>query len=140
MSSSAKASDSSGAGPNPPARKVDEIVVATDREEARGDLLLIASGRKPTVAGLDLEKAGVNYSEDGIPVDDQLRTNVKNIFAAGDVTGGYQFTHFAGWQAFQAARNALLPGSNSGLTDLVPWVTFTDPESLTSGLPKSKLG
>ena len=98
----------------------DEIIVATDREEARGDLLLIASGRKPTVAGLDLEKAGVSYSEDGIPVDDRLRTNVKNIYAAGDVTGGYQFTHFAGWQAFQAARNALLPGSNSGLTDLVP--------------------
>ena len=111
-----------------------DTVVATDREEARCDLLLIASGRKPTVAGLDLEKAGVNYSERGIPVDDQLRTNVKNIYAAGDVTGGYQFTHFAGWQAFQAARNALLPGSNSGLTDLVPWVTFTDPEVAHVGL------
>jgi len=120
----------------------DEIVVATDceeaREEARGDLLLIASGRKPTVAGLDLEKAGVNYSEGGVPVDDQLRTNVKNIYAAGDVTGGYQFTHFAGWQAFQAARNALLPGSSSGLTDLVPWVTFTDPEVAHVGLTEEQ--
>jgi pyruvate/2-oxoglutarate dehydrogenase complex dihydrolipoamide dehydrogenase (E3) component len=116
----------------------DEIVVATDHEEARGDLLLIASGRKPMVAGLDLEKAGVNYSEGGIPVDDQLRTNVKNIYAAGDVTGGYQFTHFAGWQAFQAARNALLPGSNSGLTDLVPWVTFTDPEVAHVGLTEEQ--
>jgi len=47
---------------------------------------------------------------------------------AGDVLGGYQFTHFAGWQAFQAVRNALLPGSSSGFTDMVPWVTFTDPE------------
>jgi pyruvate/2-oxoglutarate dehydrogenase complex dihydrolipoamide dehydrogenase (E3) component len=119
-------------------RDGDEIVVAADREEARGDLLLIASGRKPTVAGLDLEKAGVNYSESGIPVDDQLRTNVKNIYAAGDVTGGYQFTHFAGWQAFQAARNALLPGSNSGLTDLVPWVTFTDPEVAHVGLTEEQ--
>ena len=115
-----------------------EIGVVTDREEARGDLLLIASGRKPTVAGLDLEKAGVNDSEGGIPVDDQLRTNVKNIYAAGDVTGGYQFTHFAGWQAFQAARNALLPGSNSGLTDLVPWVTFTDPEVAHVGLTEEQ--
>jgi pyruvate/2-oxoglutarate dehydrogenase complex dihydrolipoamide dehydrogenase (E3) component len=43
---------------------------------------------------------------------------VKNIYAAGDVLGGYQFTHFAGWQAFQAVRNALLPGSNSGFSDL----------------------
>jgi pyruvate/2-oxoglutarate dehydrogenase complex dihydrolipoamide dehydrogenase (E3) component len=116
----------------------DEIVVATDREEARGELLLIAAGRKPTVAGLDLEKAGVNYSEGGIPVDEQLRTNVKNIYAAGDVTGGYQFTHFAGWQAFQAARNALLPGTSSGLTDLVPRVTFTDPEVAHVGLTEAQ--
>jgi pyruvate/2-oxoglutarate dehydrogenase complex dihydrolipoamide dehydrogenase (E3) component len=126
-------------------RKQDgEIVVATDGEQTRGDLLLIASGRQPTVAGLDLEKTGVAYSEKGIPVDARLRTNVKHIFAAGDVTGGYQFTHFAGWQAFQATRNALLPGSNSGLTDLVPWVTFTDPEvahvGLTEEQARSKFG
>lgn len=109
-------------------RDGDGIVIATDSGEARGDLLLVASGRKPVVDGLGLESAGVRYSEKGIPVDDQLRTNVKHIYAAGDVLGGYQFTHFAGWQAFQAARNALLPGSSSGFTDLVPWVTFTDPE------------
>jgi pyruvate/2-oxoglutarate dehydrogenase complex dihydrolipoamide dehydrogenase (E3) component len=125
-------------------KQADEIVVATDGEEVRGNLLLIASGRQPTVAGLDLEKAGVAYSEKGISVDSRLRTNVKHIFAAGDVTGGYQFTHFAGWQAFQATRNALLPGSNSGLTDLVPWVTFTDPEvahvGLTEEQARSKFG
>src|SRR5260370_981477 len=109
------------------------IVIATDKEEAHGDLLLIASGRKPTVNGLDLEKAGVKYSEKGIPVDNQLRTNVKHIYAAGDVVGGYQFTHFAGWQAFQAVRNALLPGSNSGFTNLLPLVTFTDPEVASVG-------
>jgi pyruvate/2-oxoglutarate dehydrogenase complex dihydrolipoamide dehydrogenase (E3) component len=121
-----------------------EIVVATDGEEVCGDLMLIASGRQPAVAGLDLEKAGVAYSEKGIPVDDRLRTNVKHIYAAGDVTGGYQFTHFAGWQAFQATRNALLPGSSPGLTDLVPWVTFTDPEvahiGLTEEQARSKFG
>jgi pyruvate/2-oxoglutarate dehydrogenase complex dihydrolipoamide dehydrogenase (E3) component len=125
-------------------RQADEIVVATDGEEVRGDLLLIASGRQPAVAGLDLEKAGVAYSEKGIPVDARLRTNVKHIYAAGDVTGGYQFTHFAGWQAFQATRNALLPGSSSGITDVVPWVTFTDPEvahvGLTEEQAKSKFG
>ena len=114
------------------------LVVATDRGEARGDLLLIASGRKPTVDGLDLEKAGVTHSPRGIPVDDSLRTNVKHIYAAGDVVGGYQFTHFAGWQAFQAVRNALLPGSSSGLTDLVPWVTFTDPEVAHVGLTEDQ--
>jgi pyruvate/2-oxoglutarate dehydrogenase complex dihydrolipoamide dehydrogenase (E3) component len=109
-------------------REGDEVVVSTDGAEARGDMLLVASGRKPTVDGLNLEKAGVSYSEKGIPVDEQLRTNIKNIYAAGDVIGGQQFTHFAGWQAFQAVRNALLPASSSGFTDLIPRVTFTDPE------------
>jgi pyruvate/2-oxoglutarate dehydrogenase complex dihydrolipoamide dehydrogenase (E3) component len=109
------------------------VVIATDNDEARGDLLLVASGRKPTVTGLHLEKAGVKYSEKGIPVDNRLRTNVKHIYAAGDVVGGHQFTHFAGWQAFQAVRNALLPGSSSGFTTLVPRVTFTDPEVASVG-------
>jgi pyruvate/2-oxoglutarate dehydrogenase complex dihydrolipoamide dehydrogenase (E3) component len=109
-------------------RDGDGITVSTDTEEVRGEMLLIAPGRKPTVEGLDLENAGVTYSEKGIPVDEQLRTNVKNIYAAGDVIGGQQFTHFAGWQAFQAVRNALLPGNSSGFTDLIPRVTFTDPE------------
>lgn len=125
-------------------RDGEEIVVATDGREVRGDLLLVASGRKPNVGGLDLEKAGVSHSAKGIPVDDQLRTNVKHIYAAGDVVGGHQFTHFAGWQAFQAVRNALLPGHASGFTDVVPWVTFTDPEvahvGLTEEAARAKFG
>ena len=115
-------------------RDGDRIVVRTGAEEVRGDSLLIASGRRPSVAGLDLDRAGVHFTERGIPVDDHLRTNIKNIYAAGDVVGGYQFTHFAGWQAFQAVRNALLPGGGSGFTELVPRVTFTDPEVAHVGL------
>ena len=115
-----------------------EIVVGTDDDEVRGDLLLVATGRKPNVEGLDLEKAGVHYSTKGIPVDDQLRTNVKHIYAAGDVLGGPQFTHFAGWQAFQASRNALLPGHSSGFSIVVPWVTFCDPEVAHVGLTEEQ--
>jgi pyruvate/2-oxoglutarate dehydrogenase complex dihydrolipoamide dehydrogenase (E3) component len=110
------------------------VVVSTAGAEARGDLLLIAAGRKPNIDGLDLEKAGVKYSDKGITVDHELRTSVSHIYAAGDVLGGYEFSHFAGWQAFQAVRNALLPGHGSGQTDLVPWVTFTDPEVAHVGL------
>ena len=106
----------------------DAIIIATDQQEARGDMLMIAVGRKPNTEGLDLHKAGVKYSQRGVSVDDRLRTNVKRIYAAGDVTGSYQFTHYAGWQAFRAVRNALLPGSSFGISNLVPWVTFTDPE------------
>jgi pyruvate/2-oxoglutarate dehydrogenase complex dihydrolipoamide dehydrogenase (E3) component len=112
----------------------DSIVVSTDENEARGDLLFVAAGRKPNVEGLDLEKAGVKYSNKGITVDDELRTSASHIYAAGDVLGGYEFSHFAGWQAFQAVRNALLPGNSSGHTDIVPWVTFTDPEVAHVGL------
>lgn len=114
------------------------IMLTVGQQELIGDYLLVAAGRTPNVAGLDLENAGVSFSPQGIAVDSQLRTNVKHIYAAGDVTGGYQFTHFAGWQAFQAVRNALLAGSSSGLTDLVPWVTFTDPEVAHIGLTEAQ--
>jgi len=114
-----------------------EIVLTAGASEFVGDLLLVAAGRRPNVDSLDLEKAGVSFSNQGISVDSQLRTNVKHIYAAGDVTGGYQFTHFAGWQGFQAVRNALLPGNSSGLSDLVPWVTFTDPEIAHIGLTEA---
>lgn len=96
--------------------------------------LLIASGRRPVTEGLNLEAVGVRYSGQGIQVNKRLRTAAPNIFAAGDVLGGEQFSHLAGWQGFQAARNALLPGSNSGFSDAVPRVTFTDPEVAQVGL------
>jgi len=114
------------------------VVVATAGEEIRGDALLLASGRIPTVAALDLDKAGVRYSDAGIPVDEHLRTNMKHIYAAGDVVGGPQFTHLAGWQGFQAARNALLPGNSRGFSELVPWVTYTDPEAAHAGITEEK--
>jgi pyruvate/2-oxoglutarate dehydrogenase complex dihydrolipoamide dehydrogenase (E3) component len=105
------------------------IVVASDAgAEAHGENLLVAAGRRPNIEGLALDRAGVAYSERGIPVDDRLRTNIPHIYAAGDVLGGEQFSHVAGWQAFEATRNALLPGSSSGRPNPMAWVTFTDPE------------
>ncbi len=109
-------------------------VVSTAAGEVRSQMLLIAVGRRPSLSGLDLDRAGINYSDRGIPVDHALRTNVKHIYAAGDVTGGYQFTHLAAWQAFQAVRNALLPGHSSGVPAVIPWVTYTDPEIAHAGL------
>lgn len=100
--------------------------------------LLVATGRAPAVHGLNLEAAGVKYSERGIRVNKRLQTSARNIFAAGDVLGGAQFSHFAGWQGFQAARNALLPGSTSGFSEAVPRVTFTDPEVAQVGLTEKE--
>jgi pyruvate/2-oxoglutarate dehydrogenase complex dihydrolipoamide dehydrogenase (E3) component len=103
-------------------------------DELVGDALFMATGRRPNVDELDLESAGVAYSSKGIEVDDHLQTTQWHIYAAGDCIGGYQFTHYAGWQAFMAVRNALLPGASKGVTDLVPWTTFTDPEVAHIGL------
>ncbi len=103
-------------------------------QSAVGDALLLAVGRRPTVAGLDLERAGVAYSADGIQVNQNPQTSQRHIYAAGDCTGGPQFAHYAGWQASLAVRNALLPGASRAVRDQVPWTTFTDPEVAHVGL------
>ncbi len=104
------------------------------------DRLLLASGRQPRVDGLDLGRAGIELHEGAIRVDKNLRTTNPRVYAAGDVTGGFQFTHYAGWQGFVAARNALLPGAQEGLRPNIPWVVFTDPEVAQAGLSEVEAG
>jgi pyruvate/2-oxoglutarate dehydrogenase complex dihydrolipoamide dehydrogenase (E3) component len=116
----------------------DGIHLLAGGEEVVGDALLVAVGRRPNVAGLDLEKAGVVYDAQGIRVDDKLRTSQPHIYAAGDCIGGYQFTHYAGWQAAIAVRNALLPLASTGVRETVPWTTFTDPEVARAGLTEEQ--
>ncbi len=113
---------------------VDGVHLTAGGKELVGDSVLVAVGRRPSVAGLALEQAGVEYGPQGIQVDQQLRTSQRHIYAAGDCIGGYQFTHYAGWQGFMAVRNALLPGTTRAVLDLVPWATFTDPEVAHAGL------
>ncbi|HEY8285380.1 MAG TPA: FAD-dependent oxidoreductase [Chloroflexota bacterium] len=95
-----------------------------------GDRLLLALGRRPNVEGLGLERAGVTYNlKQGITIDNYLRTSAPRIFACGDVTGPYRFTHAAGFQAAAAVRNALFPALKSKAhLEPMPWTTFTDPE------------
>jgi pyruvate/2-oxoglutarate dehydrogenase complex dihydrolipoamide dehydrogenase (E3) component len=110
------------------------ITVHTAVGEATGDLLLVAVGRAPIVDGLGLEAAGVHYSERGITVNEHLQTTARHVYAAGDVIGGPQFSHLAGWQGFQAVRDALLPGNNAGMSHAIPHITFTSPEIAQIGL------
>jgi len=106
------------------------VVASSAGTNVEGDALLVAVGRKPRLDRLDLQRIGVevNGKPARIKVDDHLRTTAPTIYAAGDVTGSFQFTHYAGFQGFQAARNALLPGVSKGVQATVPWVVFTDPE------------
>lgn len=100
-----------------------------------GSHLLIATGRRANVEGLNLEAAGVAFTAKGITVDKGLRTSNRKVFAIGDVAGGTQFTHVAGYHAGLVIRSALfgLPVWARG-PDSIPWVTYTDPELAHVGL------
>ncbi len=102
-----------------------------------GSTLLLAAGRRPGVEGLGLEAAGIAYDRRGITVDARLRTSNKRVFAAGDVSGGYQFTHVAGYHAGIVLRNALFRLPAKADTRAVPWVTYTDPELAHVGLDEA---
>ena len=98
------------------------------------DKILLAIGRVPVVDNLDLSNINLVTGKNGIVVNASLQTSHSHIYAAGDCCGSEQFTHYAGWQAFQAVRNALLPSTSNGHSSLIPRCTFTDPEIASVGL------
>jgi len=91
-----------------------------------------------------LGEAGIEHTPKGITVDARLRSSNKRVFAIGDVAGGYQFTHVAGYHGGIVLRNALFWLPAKANHDAVPWVTFSDPELAQVGLTdiqaKKKLG
>ncbi len=104
------------------------------------DALLMATGRKPIVTGLGLEKAGVDYDErTGIKVNDRLQTTNSNVYAVGDVASKYQFTHVADFMARIVIRNALFRGRDRFSNLLIPWSTYTEPEVAHVGLYEKDL-
>ncbi|SFQ71421.1 Pyruvate/2-oxoglutarate dehydrogenase complex, dihydrolipoamide dehydrogenase (E3) component [Amycolatopsis arida] len=105
----------------------------------RADRVLVATGRRPGTAGLDLPSAGVRTGERGhVVVDDRLRTSNPRVLAAGDVTGRLPFTHVAGVHGSVAATNALLGPLRRVDHERIPWVTFTDPEVARVGLTEAQ--
>lgn len=95
---------------------------------AKAGEIVVAAGKTPNFESLEAENAGVKTSEKGIEIDEKLRTSAKNIWACGDVTGRFLFTHAAEYEAKIAAQNAILPVSAKTDFRAMPWVTFTDPE------------
>jgi pyruvate/2-oxoglutarate dehydrogenase complex dihydrolipoamide dehydrogenase (E3) component len=98
-----------------------------------GSHLLIAAGRRANFAGLELEKAGIASTPQGITVDAGLRTSNRRVFAIGDVIGGLQFTHAAGYHAAIVIRRALFRLPAKMKPGAIPWVTYTDPELAQAG-------
>ena len=115
------------------------IEVATqDGRIFKGSHLLMAVGRKANVESLALDKAGIETHRAGIQVDATLRTSNKKVYAIGDVAGGLQFTHVAGYQAGIIIRSALFGLPSKAKTSHIPWATYTDPELSQVGLTQAQ--
>lgn len=122
---------------------------ANDQKVAEVDEILIATGRQPNIESLNLQAAGVKThqknaagygsgSKQGIRVNAKLQTTNPRIYACGDVIGGYQFTHVAGYEANIVLRNALFLPVFKADYRVIPWATFTDPELARVGLTEQE--
>jgi pyruvate/2-oxoglutarate dehydrogenase complex dihydrolipoamide dehydrogenase (E3) component len=96
--------------------------------------LLICVGRIPNTNGLHLQDAGVSFDSKGIKTDSFLQTTNPDIYACGDVTGPYRFSHIAEYQAKTAVMNAFLPVKRRMNYTNIGWCTFTDPEFARIGM------
>jgi len=115
-----------------------QFILQTNKGEVRGDQLLVASGRTPNTKALDLDKIGLKTDKGGsIMIDDHMRTNVENIYAAGDCTNQPQFVYVAAAAGTRAARN--MTGDDIAIDlSVLPTVIFTDPQVATVGLNKQQ--
>jgi len=118
-------------------QKGKKIHVHTDDGIIKSDRILVATGRRPVISPLCPEKAGIRYSDQKIYVDKYLRTNVKNIYAVGDVNGIALYSHSAMHQGMLALMNSVNPLPFFRFRwdrYVVPWSVFTKPEFAHAGL------
>ncbi|MCE1197478.1 MAG: dihydrolipoyl dehydrogenase [Marinilabiliales bacterium] len=107
------------------------------KESVTGDKVLVSVGRKPVTTGFGLENLGVELDRGGIRVDEKMRTNVPNVFAAGDVTGFSLLAHTASREGEVVVNN--LAGRNDHMRyNAIPGVVYTNPEFSGVGLTEEK--
>lgn len=115
------------------------VIVLQDGETVTGSHLLVATGRSPVLDGLGLDAAGIEHDARGITVDSGLRSvSNRRVYAIGDIAGGLQFTHVAGHQAGLVIRSALFRLPVRYDPDIMPRVTYTDPELAQAGLTEAE--
>jgi pyruvate/2-oxoglutarate dehydrogenase complex dihydrolipoamide dehydrogenase (E3) component len=112
-------------------------VEETVEETIEGSHLLVAAGRRANIEGLGLDLAHVEVEAGSIAVDHGLRTSNRRVYAIGDVAGAMQFTHAANHHAGLVIRNALFRLRVRLDEDVIPRVTFTDPELAHVGLTEA---
>lgn len=108
-----------------------------ESSEHEFDEILVATGRRPSIVNLNLDGVGVEFNEKGVKTDDTCRTNVPSVWAIGDITGPYLFTHWAGYQGRVVIRNTLFPGTSKCDFSNLPWTTFTEPEIAHVGISET---
>jgi pyruvate/2-oxoglutarate dehydrogenase complex dihydrolipoamide dehydrogenase (E3) component len=96
--------------------------------------ILVAMGRDPNIRDLNLEGIGVEIDRKGVKVDERMRTSQKHVYAAGDVTGKFQFTHAAGYEGGIVVSNAIFHLPRKANYTFLPWCTYTDPELASIGM------
>lgn len=108
-------------------------------ESIQGTHLLVAAGRQPVTAGLSLEAAGIRHDHTGITVNRKLKTSNSRVYAIGDVAAGHlQFTHAGNYHAGLVIQNALFRLPVRVNNDVIPWVTYTEPELAQTGLSEAE--
>ena len=105
----------------------------------RASHVLVATGRRPNLEALDLEKANIACTPQGVAVDARLRSTNRRVFAIGDAAGGAQFTHAASYQAGIVLRNILFRLPAKWQPQRVPHVTYTSPELAQLGPTEAAL-
>jgi pyruvate/2-oxoglutarate dehydrogenase complex dihydrolipoamide dehydrogenase (E3) component len=104
----------------------------------KGTHLLMAVGRKPNIDRLDLDAAGIEHHRGGIKVGANLRSSNKRVYAVGDIAGGLQFTHVAGYHAGVVIKSMLFGMPSKAKTAHIPWATYTSPELAQVGLTEAQ--
>jgi dihydrolipoamide dehydrogenase len=113
----------------------DYVLVLDDGRELQGDRLLVATGRRPRIAGLGLETAGATFDERGVRVDGYLRAG-ERLWAIGDVTGVRLLTHVGKYQGEVVAAN-ILGEPREANYEAVPSVVYTDPQTAAVGVTEA---
>ncbi len=118
-----------------------EVVVKNAAGETvtlRGEAILVALGRSANAAGLGLEKIDIPFDHKRLTVDSHLRTSHRHIYGAGDVIGGHQFTHVAGYEGSVVLSNAVFHLPKKADYSLVPWCTYTHPALASIGFNEKR--
>ncbi|MDE1132702.1 MAG: FAD-dependent oxidoreductase [Ascidiaceihabitans sp.] len=113
-------------------------VEVKDGRVFEGSHLLMAVGRKANIDKLNIEAAGIERTRTGLVVDAGMRTTNRGVYAIGDVAGGLQFTHVAGYHAGIIIRSMLFGLPSKAKTSHIPWATYTDPELSQVGLTEAQ--